>query len=843
MLSRKNLALVLCLGLVLGRTSAQQSTTNVELLRETWIDPVRGDDLRGDGSKSRPFRTVTKATWAHVPFNQTLFVPTHVDLDSDGDLDLLLHRTEVDTRVFENVGTPSNPRYEHRETLATRLDDFRIFRSADLDGDGDLDLIYRCSDTSCPDLRWRENLGTWQARFGPSRVILQPDGNTATSTGITLLYGVGDLDWDGLYDVVEFDSEFAAGGCSGNRFLRAWVRWNNGPGAPSRLQLRVPFRTLSGEVVFAACDKGSCLTADLDGDGRNDLIYSTDTELYWCRNVGWRLFEDPVRIAAPDHSNAIDLLHIEERGPNGERWLILGSGKLPMVSGESLAREYFARRIEVVLGAPIQVVLGEPVPYTMEGWIVPPPFHPVFHLAPGSYSAAQGETFPWNFFYGARVVGAAGVEVDSGPEIAMVGQGLEESVAHLRQTHGSAFSYPVWGSSHLEVQRLRIRTRGDAIAMLRYGDLTLRDVEIEGALAGVLLGRRRLSWTDPVNRVDIAHCSFTNCTTAIEMPNRSLYRQVDLRDVHFERNGKALQLSDRGHWTATNCRFLDNQRAVQAFAWRTCTGGPCTPGQWLDLDLLGCHFEGNQEHLLLVSQPPASSNLRVNLWHDTIVGGGVGIWSSQPGVESGAIRVRNSILFPGGPMTSGNFALLDIGFCSVSDPARQGVNGNLGLPPDFALSARDGHLVVNTALRNHGIAPPAAALGDFDGDRRGQDGGFDLGADEVRVPALLGEPVVARGSASSLGVLASGPGAALLFLAAEAPLATTLFGALLQVDPASRATAALPVALDARGVGRVPFTAPSLALYPATELFAQALLLELGASHPRLTPLRRIRFR
>jgi hypothetical protein len=244
-----------------------------------------------------------------------------------------------------------------------------------------------------------------------------------------------------------------------------------------------------------------------------------------------------------------------------------------------------------------------------------------------------------------------------------------------------------------------------------------------------------------------------------------------------------------------------------------------------------------------VSQPPASSNLRVNLWHDTIVGGGVGIWSSQPGVESGEIRVRNSILFPGGPMTSGNFALLDIGFCSVSDPARQGVNGNLGLAPDFALGARDGHLVVNTALRNHGIAPPAGALRDLDGDLRGGDGGYDLGADEVRVPALLGEPMVARGSASSLGVLASGPGAALLFLAAEAPLATPLFGALLQVDPASRATAALPVAIDALGVGRVPFTVPSPALYPATELFAQALLLELGASSPRLTPLRRIRFR
>ncbi|MBL8897581.1 MAG: hypothetical protein JNM84_08135, partial [Planctomycetes bacterium] len=170
------------------------------------------------------------------------------------------------------------------------------------------------------------------------------------------------------------------------------------------------------------------------------------------------------------------------------------------------------------------------------------------------------------------------------------------------------------------------------------------------------------------------------------------------------------------------------------------------------------------------------------------------------------------------------------------------INGNSSAAPDFALSSRDGHQSARSGLRDAAAFSPVpvpAAREDLDGDPRSLGARADLGADELRVPAQIGERVARRGSVHTLGLVAETSGAALLLLAPSANVALPLFGATLRLDPLAATTLVLPLALDARGVGRVDLPVPSRGSFPLDELWAQALVLRTGAS-PELTPARRI---
>jgi hypothetical protein len=67
--------------------------------------------------------------------------PQLVDIDGDGDLDLLVQEYSGKIMFFEQTGTPQAPRYVWRTDSYEDLDVGEWYHFADVDGDGDLDLL------------------------------------------------------------------------------------------------------------------------------------------------------------------------------------------------------------------------------------------------------------------------------------------------------------------------------------------------------------------------------------------------------------------------------------------------------------------------------------------------------------------------------------------------------------------------------------------------------------------------------------------------------------------------------------------------------------------------------
>jgi hypothetical protein len=67
--------------------------------------------------------------------------PQFIDIDGDGDLDLFVQERSNDLMFFENVGTPQSARFTWRTDRYASLDIGEWYRFVDMDGDGDFDLI------------------------------------------------------------------------------------------------------------------------------------------------------------------------------------------------------------------------------------------------------------------------------------------------------------------------------------------------------------------------------------------------------------------------------------------------------------------------------------------------------------------------------------------------------------------------------------------------------------------------------------------------------------------------------------------------------------------------------
>ncbi|MCX8056182.1 MAG: VCBS repeat-containing protein [Ignavibacteria bacterium] len=302
--------------------------------------------------------------------------PFFCDIDGDGDLDLFLGSSSLNNILFfRNVGTPDNPRFIRDDKLLKEVNEREYHNSvsypflADLDGDGDYDLIL----SSFRGLQYYRNVGdkTFPIFFKIDNFFFEVNKFTGNDAKPALI----DIDGDGDLDLFIGIGESLFGGPSAGtiigfrntgrknfpRFVRdraltngiqdlglnafpAFADLNNdgkiellvgrdqntfayfvnvgSKKIPQWARQSFPFGNFESKSYWK-----TPTFADIDNDGDLDLIYgSADGELYFYRNIGTaknpkfklesQLFE-PIRIAGGsasvsladfDNDGDIDLL-------------------------------------------------------------------------------------------------------------------------------------------------------------------------------------------------------------------------------------------------------------------------------------------------------------------------------------------------------------------------------------------------------------------------------------------------------------------------------------------------------------------------------------------------------
>jgi hypothetical protein len=245
--------------------------------------------------------------------NERFARPAFGDLDADGDLDAVIGTRGVGFVYYENAGSETSPVFGGPQVNAFGLDTGNGYDApvlADLDGDGDLDVL---TGDAAGELRFLENTGTRAAPAFAAEVSA-PFGLTAV--GSQSSPSLGDFDDDGDLDALVFDvtgddaSYFAnTGAATAPAFAPAVAN---------------PFGIDPSGTELAPA------LGDLDGDGDLDLlvgIYGRYTFFY--RNSGTAAapaFEAPVFPA----------LGIQLGGSNTTPALadFDGDGDLDLASGE-----------------------------------------------------------------------------------------------------------------------------------------------------------------------------------------------------------------------------------------------------------------------------------------------------------------------------------------------------------------------------------------------------------------------------------------------------------------------------------------------------------------------------
>ena len=178
------------------------------------------------------------------------------DIDADGDLDIVT-AAYWDNSIswYENLDRSGT--YSREKTISTIAQRAQSVRTADLDGDGDIDVIsasYRDGK-----IAWYPN-EDGRGTFGAQRVLERLNG--------AVHIHVADFDGDGLIDIAS---------ASAGDGIVAWYK-NLGGGEFDDIAI-LTRRAFGAEWVSSA---------DVDGDGDLDLLNASfgDGELSWFENIG-----------------------------------------------------------------------------------------------------------------------------------------------------------------------------------------------------------------------------------------------------------------------------------------------------------------------------------------------------------------------------------------------------------------------------------------------------------------------------------------------------------------------------------------------------------------------------
>ena len=267
-----------------------------------------------DGTPSNGWTYHTVKSYTGTGIND-VFV---ADMDGDGDLDILsVDGSGNDDKVLYHIndGTPGNGVWSTKTVVSGSDADGAVsVHAADIDDDGDLDIVAAFSMES--NIAWFENDGTPDNDDWTQHDVYASDSDKQPYD-----IDVGDIDGDGDLDIVEADQE--------NK-----VRWyeNDGtPGSGDWSSTRIK-GGLSGVISVAI--------ADMDNDGDLDVVSAaySGNAVSWHLNDGspgdaiWTTYT----VATPtkptsvfpidiDHDGDIDIVSCAETGTssNGKvRWYV-----------------------------------------------------------------------------------------------------------------------------------------------------------------------------------------------------------------------------------------------------------------------------------------------------------------------------------------------------------------------------------------------------------------------------------------------------------------------------------------------------------------------------------------
>ena len=224
---------------------------DLDLLIGNKLDPRKQSTgrlfvFRNNGSAQQPLFRLADTLDLASSFH---YAPALADLDTDGDLDLVLGTWNQGVLIYRNNGSPKEPRWE-QDTIAT----ITLTRGSnatpalvDIDADGDLDLFVG---EASGELNFYRNTGTPKS----FRFELVSDAYDALDVGRRSHPAFFDFDGDGDFDLI---SGQEAGGSS-------YFRNNGSRTAPKFVH--------DSTIVAPLPVLGSPVMVDLNGDRQFELV-------------------------------------------------------------------------------------------------------------------------------------------------------------------------------------------------------------------------------------------------------------------------------------------------------------------------------------------------------------------------------------------------------------------------------------------------------------------------------------------------------------------------------------------------------------------------------------------
>jgi VCBS repeat protein/type IX secretion system substrate protein len=236
------------------------------------------------------------------------------DIDNDGDMDIVSHSLHGDkVGWFRNLD--GNGTFSNLQVISTNVDFPNQVYAADLDGDGDMDVISTSKDDN--KIAWYENIsGTGD--FGPQQII------TTTVAEPNAIYA-SDIDNDGDLDLI------SASSMNGGYSIVSLIN-SNGLGDFNSPEI------ISNEVIYP----NAVIASDIDQDGDADVLSSSqiDSKIAWYENYAILGIEDITNYNTVIYPNPCqDFININSNN-------IIHDVKVFNISGKSLECDLKQNRID-----------------------------------------------------------------------------------------------------------------------------------------------------------------------------------------------------------------------------------------------------------------------------------------------------------------------------------------------------------------------------------------------------------------------------------------------------------------------------------------------------------------